>query len=162
MQMSKQATTKEGNCPRPLSYWLSHWLIAVEVSNSSELPRTCSACLGIPNSMTLAGGQSPSPIQEHEVGMFALSQAPLQLRCGHMTLALPIRPPASVSPARVNSIKSGGSGSASSSSQSIQGIILAGGVKGLRLGMVMSQLWGFALPEGNKLCLSVAGHRSTV
>ena len=145
--MGKQATTKEENCPRLLSYWLSHWLIAVEVSNSSELPRTCSACLGVPNSMTLAGEQSP--IQEHENGMFALSQAPLQLRCGHMTLALPIRPPASVSPAGVNNIKSGGSGSASSSSQSIQGTILAGGVKGLWLGVVVSQLWGFALPEGD-------------
>lgn len=77
--------TKEGNCPRPLAYWLIHWLIAVVVSNSSELPRMCAACLGIPIPLTLAGEQRPSRIQEHENGMYSLSQAPLQLRCGHMT-----------------------------------------------------------------------------
>ena len=129
--------------------------------------------------MTLAGEQSPFPIQEHADGMYALSQAPSQLRCGHMTLTLPIRPPASVSPAGVNSIKRGGSGSASSSSQSIWSTILAGGVKGPWLGMVMSQLRGFALTEDDSRqdantphrvlprawllrAWSVAGHCSTV
>ena len=159
--------TKEGNCPGPLAYWLIHWLIAVVVSTSSELPRMCAACLGIPIPLTLAGEQSPSPIQEHENGMYSLSQAPLQLRCGYMALALPIRPPASVSPAGANNIKSGGSGSASSSSQSIRGTILAGGIKGPWLGMVMSQLRGFALTESDsglfiKQVLPVAGHCSAV
>lgn len=120
------------------------------VSHSCELPSMWAPVLGIPLPLTLAGKPSPSPTQEHENAKCSLSPAPLQLGCGHMTPALPIRPQASVPQSGVNNIKKREGGvSASSSSQRIRGTVLAGGVRIRGWGWRWSQLRGFALTEGD-------------